>query len=58
MLFFQIYFEYLEKTYIAYMKGDDEFRELDDELVQSLSKIQQYLNVLTTKYLTLSSHLI
>lgn len=38
-LIFQILFDYVEKTYIAYMEGNDSFEDYDEQLSNHLSKI-------------------
>lgn len=39
-LIFQILFDYVEKTYIAYMEGNDSFEDYDEQLSNHLSKIE------------------
>ena len=42
IMLFQIEFDYLECTYIAYMRGEDSFEEYDEKLADILSKIYKH----------------
>ena len=49
---FQIVYNYLEQCYSAFLKGQDDFKELDDDLRRKLSRYYSIsLNLLDMKYL-------